>query len=108
MTAVIVAVILILIVIAIAASVMMVRRPAATPPPEPHPPPPANYAAEREQAESIGADLLSRRVQLDARRGALGGDAGIDAEFDRLQEKLHSGEISEAQFEQEKIRLLGG
>jgi hypothetical protein len=73
-------------------------------PPAPEP----DRSAEREQAQSVGTELLARRVELDARRGALQGDAGIDAEFDRLVEQLRSGAISEEEFEREKIRLLGG
>lgn len=71
-------------------------------PPSPHPSP------ERELAQEIGTELLARRVELDARRGTLGGNSGIDAEFDRLQQQLRAGEISEEQFEREKIRLLSG
>jgi uncharacterized membrane protein len=63
---------------------------------------------DREETEATGTALLERRVQLDARRGALQGDAGIDREFDRLLDRLRAGEITEEQFEQEKRRLLGG
>lgn len=104
-----VAAVLIVILAAGVLAVAMYRRPAppAQPPTSSRPPAP-DLAAEREQAETVGAELLSRRVQLDARRGALQGDATIDEEFDRLLEQLNSGEISEEQFEREKIRLLGG
>lgn len=63
---------------------------------------------ERERAETVGSQLLARRVELDARRGALGGDAGIEEEFEGLLQKFAAHEISEEQFEREKIRLLGG
>jgi hypothetical protein len=104
-----VAAVVIVIVAAIALAVVIFRQPAVpATPPAPAEPPIADLTAEREQAESVGAELLSRRVELDARRGALQGDASIEREFDRLFEQLQSGEISEEQFEQEKIRLLGG
>lgn len=109
MVVVLVAIILIVVVIAVAVTVVMPEAAPALPePPALERPPPPDHTAEREQAESIGTELLSRRVQLDARRGALQGDTAIEGEFDRLLQKLQSGEISEEQFEREKIRLLGG
>jgi hypothetical protein len=109
MIVVLVAIILIVVVIAVTVAVVMPEPvPAPQRPSTPEPVRPPDHTTEREQAESIGAELLSRRVQLDARRGALQGDTGIEGEFDRLLQKLQSGEISAEQFEQEKIRLLGG
>jgi uncharacterized membrane protein len=84
-----------------------------------HPYPPATIAAEPEEDPAArearhraidvrGSELLERRVELDARRGTLAGDAEVDDAFDRLEERLRSGEISEAEFEVEKVRLLSG
>lgn len=58
--------------------------------------------------DARGSELLARRVELDARRGTLGGDTTIDAAFVELEQRLRCGEISEDEFEAEKIRLLGG
>jgi hypothetical protein len=57
-------------------------------------------------AEEIGTELIQRRVALDGRRGPLAGDTLLLDEFERLEQRLHAGEISEDEFEAEKIRLL--
>lgn len=99
----------ILICLALMGAVALSRRRRAEVSEAPDVAPPAPLpSAERERAQEIGTELLSRRVELDARRGTLAGDTSIDAEFDRLQQQLSTGEISEEQFEREKIRLLGG
>jgi hypothetical protein len=104
-----VVILLILLCLALVAAVALPRRRRSAGSAAPDAVPPAPLpSAERELAQEIGTELLARRVDLDARRGTLGGDAGLDAEFDRLQQQLRGGEISEEQFEQEKIRLLGG
>lgn len=64
---------------------------------------------QRQQAvESLGRDLLDRRIALDARRGTLQGNAALDEELDDLERRRRAGEISEDEFERRKIRLLGG
>lgn len=93
---------------AVAIAILRSRRPHEVQRPEAVKPAGPDLEAERQEAQEVGWQLLSRRVELDARRGALGGDTSIDSEFDRLQERLRAGEISEDHFEQEKIRLLGG
>lgn len=73
--------------------------------------PPEDWEARRARQQAIdiqGSELLQRRIDLDAKRGTLGGDAGIDHAFKGLEERLRSGEIDEQQFELEKIKLLGG
>lgn len=93
------------------AAVFLLRRTrGAAPPPVVETPPEVDHDREirREAAQRQGTELLERRVELDGRRGPLAGDASIDAAFDRLEERLRAGEISEDEFEAEKIRLLGG
>jgi len=58
--------------------------------------------------EAHGTELIERRVDLDARRGTLGGDTSLDDAFTRLQERFERGDITEEQFEHAKIRLFGG
>lgn len=62
--------------------------------------------ARHRMVDERGSELIERRVELDARRGTLGSYADIDGEFSRLQQRLESGEISEDEFEREKVRLL--
>jgi hypothetical protein len=50
---------------------------------------------------------LERRAELDARRGALGGQSEIFDAFEKLEQRLRAGEITEDEFEAEKIHLLG-
>src|SRR5947209_5109494 len=58
--------------------------------------------------ERRGSELLQRRVDLDARRGTLGGNTEVYEAFEHLEAQLRAGTISESEFEQEKVRLLGG
>jgi uncharacterized membrane protein len=106
-------VVIVLLVLFIAAVSAFVWRQRAPAPPPPLPISPAQEdIAEREarhqQLEAIGNELLDRRVALDTRRGPLGGDASLNAAFDDLEARLRSGQISEEEFEAEKVRLLGG
>lgn len=58
--------------------------------------------------DARGSELLERRAELDARRGTLGGDTAVAEAFEELERRLNCDEISEEQFEVEKIRILGG
>lgn len=73
---------------------------------------PAEEPAERRSRQAALAPienaLLQRRVDLDARRGMLGGDSDLLEELDELERRRAAGGISEADFEAEKVRLLGG
>jgi uncharacterized membrane protein len=73
---------------------------------------PHEDAAEREArhqaVDELGTELIERRVELDSRRGTLGGDRDLLEALDRLEERRRNGEISDEQFEAEKVRLLGG
>jgi hypothetical protein len=62
----------------------------------------------QEVLDTRGSELIERRVELDARRGTLGGDAGLERALDELYHRLEAGEIGEQEFEVEKVRLLGG
>lgn len=62
----------------------------------------------RRALQQRGTELIERRVDLDMRRGPLGGDVDLAEELDRLSQRLASREIDEREFESEKIRLLGG
>jgi len=97
-------------VFAAAAVVVALRRPAEDQPAVPAAEDLDADARRTRQAvlESRGDELLARRAELDARRGTLQGNAGIDAEFERLLRRLEAGEIDENEFEAEKLRLLGG
>jgi hypothetical protein len=68
----------------------------------------ASTIARHELLEQRGTELLQRRVDLDARRGTLGGNTEVYEAFERLEADLRAGTISESEFEQEKVRLLGG
>jgi hypothetical protein len=78
-----------------------------SPPLEP-PEDPAARRARREEAQSQGEALLERRVMLDARRGTLGGDMGLNEALEVLDGRRQRGEISDDEFEREKVRLLTG
>lgn len=65
-------------------------------------------AARHAEAERRGTELIARRVDLDNRRGALGGDSQLDVALLTLERRFKEGEIGEAVFEAEKRRLLGG
>jgi len=72
-------------------------------------PTPDRERESRERAvEQRGAELLERRIELDSRRGMLGGRDDIEAELERLENRMQAGEITEEDFEREKIRLLEG
>ncbi|MGI8827806.1 MAG: hypothetical protein ACR2JC_19670 [Chloroflexota bacterium] len=59
-----------------------------------------------ESIEAQGEQLIERRVELDLRRGTLGGYTDINDAFTLLEERLRAGDISDEKFEKEKIRLL--
>ena len=67
----------------------------------------ANHALQQALDER-GTELLQRRVDLDMRRGTLGGNSEIYEAFEDLEGRLRAGEITEEEFEREKIKLLGG
>lgn len=85
---------------------------------EPSPPPdfPQPGAADDAEArhavhqmlDERGTELLRRRVDLDLRRGTLGGNTEVYEAFEALEARLRAGDISEDEFEREKVRLLGG
>lgn len=97
--------------LAIAAiAVWYTRRPREAPPPAPPQGPQEDIGARRarrQAAEHLGSQLIERRLDLESRRGTVGDDAILDA-LDRLEERVRRGEISEQEFETEKVRLLGG
>ncbi len=64
--------------------------------------------ARRRSLQGQEDELLSRRVQLDQRRGTLGGDTRLYDALDHLERRFEAGDLSEDEFESEKIRLLGG
>lgn len=64
--------------------------------------------ARRRSLQGQEDELLDRRVQLDQRRGTLGGDRQLYDALDHLERRFEAGDISEDEFESEKIRLLGG
>jgi hypothetical protein len=70
--------------------------------------PVADWSAARQAAEERGTELLDRRIALDDRRGPLQGNAWIDDAMAALEQRRDRGEISESEFESEKIKLLGG
>ncbi len=75
------------------------------------PPTPGNTEERRLRQQRIdlqGTELLARRVVLDGRRGTLGGDSDLLDAMSTLEERYHRGDITEDEFEAEKIRLLGG
>lgn len=60
------------------------------------------------QLQAHGTELLTRRIALDGRRGTLGGDDRVYDAFERLLHRRNAAEISEEEFETEKVRLLEG
>lgn len=107
----IVIVILIFLGLAVGVAVVAMRRSQIAPPPPPkviEEEDPESRRARQAQAAERGTELLERRLALDARRGTLGGDTQLYDALDDLQERLRSGQISEDEYEQEKVRLLGG
>ncbi len=69
---------------------------------------PAEQRSRQAALEPIENALLQRRVDLDARRGMLGGDSDLLEALDELERRRTTGEMSEEDFEAEKVRLLGG
>lgn len=104
----IVIVIVVFLALAVGIAVLSRRRGLPVPPPivEPEEDPDVRRARQQELNER-GQELLERRVELDARRGTLLGHSDVYAKFEDLEDRLRSGEISEDEFEAEKIRLLG-
>ena len=102
-------ILLIFVILGAAIAVAAVRRREAEPP---SPPlleeDPATRVERQEALEARGTELLHRRIELDTRRGPLGGETAVYEAFVELERRLRAGEISEADFETEKIRLLGG
>ena len=101
----------VILVLAAGLAIYLVRSRGPAPPPLPVEESPDDLAARRARQQAIntqGTELLQRRIELDSKRGTLGGDWGIDEAFKDLEDRLRSGEIDEAQFEREKIKLLGG
>jgi len=68
----------------------------------------AEWEAQHDLLDARGQELLERRIELDSIRGPLMGNTAVYDAFIALEERLRSGEIDEAEFEREKIRLLGG
>lgn len=104
-------VIIVVLALAVGMAVFALRRqPAVSPPPLVKPDEEAYAARQAKQRvlDAHGAELLARRVELDARRGTLGGDSVVYSAFEELEQRLRAGEISEQEFETEKVRLLGG
>jgi hypothetical protein len=66
----------------------------------------AEHDTRMQALEDRGTELLERRVELDVRRGALGGQTRIHDAFVELEQRLRAGEISEEEFEREKVQLL--
>jgi hypothetical protein len=64
--------------------------------------------ARQTEVETRGEELLERRVSLDSKRGTLGGDNTLYDALDELQKRRQEGQISEVEFEREKVRLLSG
>jgi len=69
---------------------------------------PADRRSRQAALEPIENALLQRRVDLDARRGTLDGDSDLLETLDELERCRAAGGMSEADFEAEKMRLLGG
>ncbi|MGH2448264.1 MAG: hypothetical protein ACRDFS_06645 [Chloroflexota bacterium] len=67
-----------------------------------------NRVQEHEALDRKGSELLRRRAQLDTRRGPLGGDGELYEALDQLTARREQGQISEQEYEAEKLRLLGG
>ena len=92
-------------------TVFVLRRPAPAPPPDLPPmtdEDPDALVARHQMLDERGNELIERRIELDARRGTLGGNSELYADLEELEQRLRSGEISEQEYEAEKIHLLGG
>ncbi len=109
MTLVIVVVVAVFVLLAIALALYALRRqPAPSPPPivEPADDDLSERRARQAQLDEHGSELLERRVELDGRRGTLMGDTAIEDAFEDLERRRQQGDISDEEFEREKIRLL--
>lgn len=99
------------ILVALVAAAVLTRRSAQPESNESQPAPeidPEERRRQRQAAVDRGDDLLDRRVELDSRRGTLGGNVLLDDALQELAARHERGEISDAEFEVEKTRLLGG
>jgi hypothetical protein len=106
----IILVIIAVLVLAAGLAVYALRHEAA-PPPDVPAADGGDQAAWQERHDLLdarGQELLDRRIELDAIRGPLMGNTEVYDAFIKLEERLRSGEIDEAEFEREKVRLLGG
>lgn len=106
-------VIIVLVVVLLAftmGAVLWLARPGSPPagPPSPAPQTQPGDEAQQRAAQAHGTELLERRIALDGRRGPLQGDYELDSRLEQLEDQVRRGEISEEDFEAEKIRLLGG
>ncbi len=108
---------IILVVLALLAIVLVaavVAYPRNRRPPAPRPPTTSavdDLAARRDRQralEPVEAELLDRRIELDGRRNMFGGDTAVFDAIERLEGRFRSGDISEDEFEAEKMRLLSG
>lgn len=102
---------IVVVILGLVLALVVFRRQRLTPPPPAQTAPQESLAAREARHQVIeqrGSELLERRVELDARRGTLTGDSSIDAALDRLEHRFRAGEISEDQFEAQKIQILGG
>jgi uncharacterized membrane protein len=107
---VVIVVVVLFVLLAMGLAVVALRR-APEAPPVVVAPPDEDAAERRARFDALdehGTELLQRRVELDDRRGTLGGNEQIYAEFEELEARLRAGEISEDEFEQGKVRLLSG
>lgn len=103
----------ILLVVVLSVGVLAMRRPPRSLQPPVSPPESAEDELEERRArkrvlQAQEDELLDRRVALDQRRGTLGGDTELFDALDHLERRFEAGDISEDEFETEKIRLLGG
>jgi uncharacterized membrane protein len=111
MTAAIIFVVVVFLVLALGLAAIALRREKSPPPPLREPErgeDPAERHARQQALDERGTELLQRRVDLDMRRGTLGGNTEVYQAFEELESRLRAGEISEDEFEREKVRLLGG
>jgi uncharacterized membrane protein len=111
MSFVLIALVVVFLFLATVIALYLWRRDEPMPPAEVSPLPTesaADRAARLHTLEDRGTKLLERRTELDARRGALGGQSEIFDAFEKLEQRLRAGEITEDEFEAEKIHLLGG
>jgi hypothetical protein len=106
----IILIIIAVLVLAAGLAVYALRGEAALPPqvPDAQSEDPALWQERHDLLDARGQELLERRIELDSVRGPLMGNTAVYDAFVRLEERLRCGEIDEAEFEREKLRLLGG